>query len=96
MDVKAEIQSTNDYPQGTLTLQFYDQDSLDVVQRIEKILFDLVSECKQRQGNEYLFRKKKDSMLYPYLLLVHSVVRGDFDKDHALTNTHEESLLGDK
>lgn len=96
MDVKAEIRSTNDYPRGTLTLEFYEQDSLDVVQRLEKILFDLVSECKQRQGNEYLFKKKTDSMLYPYLLLVHSAVRGDFDKDHSFNNTDEKSLLGDK
>ena len=42
MDVKAEIRSTNDYPRGTLTLEFYEQDSLDVVQRLEKILFDLL------------------------------------------------------
>ena len=96
MNVKAEIQSTNDYPRGTLTLDFYEQDSLDVVQRIEKILFDFVAECKQRQGNEYLFHKKTDSMLYPYLLLVHSVVRGDFDKDHSFNGMNEESLLGDK
>lgn len=96
MNVKAEIRSTEDYPRGTLTLEFYEQDSLDVVQRIEKILFDLVSECKQRQGNEYLFKKKQDSMLYPYLLLVHSVVRGDFDKDHSFNGIDTENSLGDK
>ena len=56
------------------------------------------SMSKKHEKNEYLFKKTKDSMLYPYLLLVHSVVRGDFDKDHSFNdiNTNTESILGDK